>query len=199
MKRILLVLMIASSTALLAQNISSEKFSLAFNRGQIIFKTGDTLTCNLRFNQTADKSILQINEEGHTLTVPTKDVRQFSFFDAKKNRNRIFTTFPHPHFANQEFYMEKIYVDNRFCILNHKTMEVPAELNFSRFVGKPVKTHKKYLMDEATGQLLPLSRESLFALLEPKRTEILSYVKSNHIRFRRIADFISVFEYHNSL
>jgi hypothetical protein len=199
MKRILIVLMITSSTALFAQNIAAEKFSLDWNRGQIIFKTGDTLTCNLRFNQTADKSILQINEEGHTLTVPTKDVRQFSFFDARKNRKRIFTAFLHPHFADKEFYMEKIYVDNRFCILNHKTMEVPAELNFSRFVGKPIKIHKKYLMDEATGKLLPLSRESLLALLEPKRTEILSYVKAHHIRFRRIADFISVFQYHNSL
>lgn len=199
MKRLLLPILFAFTASLCAQPVTSEKFSLEWISGKVIFKTGDTLNCNLRFNQTGDKSILQVNEGGHMLTLPIVDVRQFSFFDAKKNRNRVFTAFEHPHFYGHEFYMEKIYVDGRFSILNHKTMEVPPELNFSRFVGKPVKTYKKYLLNESTGQLLPLSRESLFELLEPKKTEILSYVKSKNIRFRRISDFINVFEYHNSL
>lgn len=199
MKQILFFAFFALTMSLSAQSITSEKFSLEWTIGKVVFKTGDTLQCKLRFNQTGDKSVLQVTEAGHTLVLPTRDVRQFSFFDAKRSRDRIFTTFQHPGFSGQEFYMEKIYVDSRFSILNHKTMEVPAELNFSRFVGKPVKIHKKYLLNESTGQLLPLSRESLFQLLEPKKTEILSYVKSNHIRFKRISDFIHVFEYHNSL
>jgi hypothetical protein len=199
MKRLILPVFFACTTALCAQHLTSEKFSLDWTSGIVIFKTGDTLKCNLRFNQAADKSILQLNGSGHTLTVPIRDIRQFSFFDARKNRFRVFSAFAHPDHEDQEFYMEKIYGDNHFSILNHKTMEVPAELNFSRFVAKPVKTYKKYLLNESTGQLLPLSRESLFELLEPKKTEILSYVKSKNIRFRRISDFINVFEYHNSL
>jgi hypothetical protein len=199
MKRLLLPIALVFASSVLAQNITSEKFSLDWTSGQIIFKTGDTLYCSLRFNQTGDKPILQLTDNAQTVTVPIRDVTQFSFFDSKKDRNRIFSSFKNPDVAGHEFYMEKIYADRNFSILNHKTMEVPAELNFSRFVGKPIKTYKKYLLNESTGELLPLSRESLLELLEPKKLEILSYVKSRNIRFKRISDFINVFEYHNSL
>lgn len=197
MKRLLLPCFLALTVSLFAQP-STEKFSLAWTKGKVIFKTGDTLHCNIRFNQTANKSILQVNHAAHTLTIPTADVFEFSFFDEKRNRTRIFTTFGSAENGGP-YFMEKLYADSRFCILNHKTMEVPPELNFSRLVGKPVKTYKKYLFNATTGEILPLSRENLFALLEPKRAEIISYVKARNIRFRRIADFISVFEYHNSL
>lgn len=201
MKRFIpLIILALAPTILSAQQLTSEKFSLVWTKGQVVFKSGDTLHCDLRFNQTGDKAILQISESGHTLTLPICDVRNFSFYDERKNRERTFSAFQKAGTAtDQEIYMEKIYFDNHFSILNHKTMEVPPELNFSRFVGKPVKTHKKYLLNESTGELLPLSRENLLALLEPKKTEILSYVKARNIRFKRIADFISVFEYHNSL
>lgn len=198
MKQLLLPCLFALTISVFAQS-TTEKFSLAWTRGKVVFKTGDTLSCNLRFNQTGNKSILQVNEAGHTLTLPIADVSEFSFFDLNKSRARIFCATRSANSDGQEYFMEKLYADTRFSILNHKTMEVPAELNFSRFVGKPVKTYKKYLFNASTGEVLPLSRENLFALLEPKREEILSYVKARHIRFKRIADFISVFEYHNSL
>jgi hypothetical protein len=200
MKRLLLPIVFSLATACVtAQQVTSEKFSLTWTKGLVVFKTSDTLHCDLRFNQTGDKAILQVAESGHTITVPVRDVKSFSFYDAKKSRHRTFMAFRNPGTVDQEFYMEKIYFDNHFSILNHKTMEVPLELNFSRFVGKPVKTHKKYLLNESTGEMLPLSRENLFSLLEPKRDEIVSYVKARHIRFKRISDFINVFEYHNSL
>jgi hypothetical protein len=198
MKRLLLPALFLFSVSLFAQT-TTERFLLDWTNGVVIFKTGDTLQCDLRFNQAGAQPILQIGKTGHTLTVPTRDVRQFSFFDSLKNRNRIFTSFQNPNIPTQEFYMEKIYADSHFSILNHKTMEKPDELNFIRFVGKPFKTYKKYLLNEWTGELLPLSRENLFQLLEPKKSEILSFVRTNGIRFKRLADFITVFEYHNSL
>jgi hypothetical protein len=198
MKRHLLPTLIIFSTSLFAQP-ASETFLLDWTKGIVIFKTGDTLHCDLRFNQTGTQPILQINTEGQILTVPTKDVTQFSFFDDVRNRNRSFASFQNPNMQHQEFYMEKIYRDSHFSILNHKTMEKPEEFSFIPFAGKPVKTYKKYLLNESTGELLPLSRESLMQLLEPRKTEILSFVRTHGIRFNRVADFISVFEYHNSL
>lgn len=198
MKRLLLPLLLFFTASLSAQTLN-EKFLLHWTSGTVIFKTGDTLVCDLRFNQTGTQPILQINNEGQTITVPTRDVKAFSFYDEAKRRTRSFSTFSNPNIPSQEFYMEKIYRDGHFSILNHKTMEKPDEFKLMPFAAKPVKTYKKYLMDEITGELLPLSRESLFQLLEPKRSEIMSYVKTRGIRFRRIADFISVFEYHNSL
>jgi hypothetical protein len=198
MKRILLPALFLFSTCALAQTFN-EKFLLDWTEGLVIFKTGDTLLCDLRFNQAGAHPILQITKDGHTLTVPTKDVKQFSFFDTFKNRDRVFITIQDPNRYVQEFYMEKIYRDGHFSILNHKTIEKADELTIIKFVGKPIKTYRKYLLDETTGQLLPLSRESLLQLLEPKKPEILSYVRTKGIRFRRVADFISVFQYHNSL
>jgi hypothetical protein len=198
MKRLLLPAIFIFSSVAFAQ-ITSEKFLLEWTKGVVIFKTGDTLACDLRFNQTGALPILQIRKDDHTLTVPTKDVKQFSFYDVLKTRKRSFASFENPNSPHQQFYMEKIYGDSHFSILNHKTMEKPEELNFIRFVGRPVRTYRKYLRNETTGEMLPLSRESLFQLLEPKKTEIQSYVRTNGIRFRRIADFISVFQYHNSL
>lgn len=198
MKRLFLPAFLFFSASVFAQ-ITSEKFLLEWRKGAVVFKTGDTLLCDVRFNQAGAQPILQIRKEGYTLTVPTKDVNQFSFFDTGKNRQRIFASFRNPNPAGQEFYMEKIYGDTHFSILNHKTIEKPEELNFIRFVGRPFKTYRKYLRNESTGELLPLSRESLLQLLEPKKPEILSFVRTKGIRFKRIADFITVFEYHNSL
>jgi hypothetical protein len=198
MKRLLLPVLFGISTSVSAQT-TREKFLLEWTKGIVIFKTTDTLKCEIRFNQTGAHPILQVREEGYTLTVPTKDVLQFSFFDSLRNRSRSFSTFQNPNIPGQEFYMEKIYGDSNFSILNHKTMEKQDELKLIPFAAKPVRTYKKYLRNESTGELLPLSRESLLHLLEPKKSEILSFVRSNGIRFRRIADFITVFEYHNSL
>ncbi len=197
MKRSLLLTLLSFSICASAQQ-TSEKFVLEWTNGVVIFKSGDTLRCDLRFNQTGSHPILQVGQDSEILTIPTKDVRQFSFFDVRRNRTRTFATF-HDNHVQKDFFMEKLYGDAHFSILNWKTMEVPNELNFSRFLGKPVKTHKKYLLNESTGELLPMSRENLLQLLEPKRNAILSFVKMEHIRFRRISDFIRVIEYHNSL
>lgn len=198
MKRLFLPALLFFSASLFAQT-TSEKFLLEWTSGVVIFKTGDTLQCDIRFNQAGAQPILQIRKEDHTLTVPTRDVKQFSFIDKVRNRIRSFSSFQNPNAPSQEFYMEKIYSDSHFSILNHKTMESAEELKLIRFAAKPVKTYKKYLRNESTGELLPLSRESLLQLLEPKKPEILSFVRTKGIRFKRIADFIMVFEYHNSL
>ncbi|HEY0742822.1 MAG TPA: hypothetical protein VGD40_15235 [Chryseosolibacter sp.] len=198
MKRLLLPLLFVSFSSAFSQH-TTEKFLLDWTDGVVIFNTGDTLRCNIRFNQAAAHPILQIRNQDHTLTIPSNDVKQFSFFDSIRNRTRTFTSFPSTEIVNQSCYMERIYGDSHFSILNRKTIETPSELDFVRFAVKPAKIYKRYLFNESTGQLLPLSKENLFQLLETRKSEIASYVRMNGIRFRRISDFIKVFEYHNSL
>ena len=198
MKRLLLPILLFYFSSVFAQH-TNEKFLLDWTDGVVVFNTGDTLQCDMRFNQAGAHPILQIRKQGHTLTIPSNDVKQFSFFDSAKNRTRTFTSFPSPEAVNQACYMERIYGDSHFSILNRKTIEIASELDLVRFAVKPVKTYKRYLFNESTGELLPLSKENLFQLLSTKKSEIQSYVRSNGIRFRRISDFIKVFEYHNSL
>lgn len=198
MKRLLLPVLLVCFSSAIAQH-TTEKFLLDWTGGVVIFNTGDTLRCDIRFNQAGAHPILQIRNLDHTLTIPSNDVKQFSFFDSAKNRTRTFTSFPGTEILNQACYMERIYGDSHFSILNRKTIETPNELDFVRFAVKPAKTYKRYLFNESTGELLPLSKENLFQLLNTKKSEIQSYVRLNGIRFRRISDFIKVFEYHNSL
>ncbi|HEY0770966.1 MAG TPA: hypothetical protein VGD31_11600, partial [Sphingobacteriaceae bacterium] len=90
MKRLIFPFLFALTSSLSAQHATHEKFSLAWTKGEVVFKTGDTINCDIRFNQTGDKPILQISHSGHTLTIPVSDVSEFSFFDSKKNRSRHF-------------------------------------------------------------------------------------------------------------
>lgn len=198
MKRLLLPILLVCFSSVFAQH-TNEKFLLDWTDGVVVFNTGDTLQCDMRFNQAGAHPILQIRKQGHTLTIPSNDVKQFSFFDSAKKRTRTFTSFPSPEALNQAWCMERIYGDSHFSILNRKTIEIASELDLVRFAVKPVKAYKRYLFNESTGELLPLSKENLFQLLSTKKSEIQSYVRLNGIRFRRISDFIKVFEYHNSL
>jgi hypothetical protein len=197
-KRLLLIILCAFASAAYAQT-TPVNFSLTWAPGQVHFKSGDTLNCKLRFNQNAGHHVLQVNEEGEVVTLRISDVRSFSYIDPNRNRERFFSSFTNTDFANQEYYMEQIYASREFSILNRKTMEVPPELNFSRFIGKPVRTHKKYIFHGPSGKVVPLTRESLLQLVEPNRDKVLAFVKDHGLRFRRIADFIQVFEYYNSL
>jgi hypothetical protein len=199
MKRLILPFLCLIASITHAQTGNSSNFSLSWSHGQVFFKSGDTLSCNLRFNQNAGHHVLQVSEEGVVVTLPIKDVQSFSYFDSVKSRTRNFTAFKNQHHVAQEYYMERIYADPMFSILNHKTIEVPDELHFIRFIGKPVKTYKKYIQYQPTGKLVPLSRESLLLLLQPKREQILSFVKDHGLRFRRVSDFIRVLEYHSTL
>jgi hypothetical protein len=198
-KRLLLPTFLLLVCVLYVKGQTAENFSLAWAPGRIHFKSGDTLNCELRFNQTGGHHILQVSDQGQVVTLPIKDVQSFSYFDEAKARQRLFSTFRNPDFLNQEYYMEHIYANREFSILNRKTMEVPPELNFSRLIAKPVRTHKKYICHASSGKVLPLTRESLLEVLEPNRDKVLAFVKDRGIRFRRIADFIQVFEYYNSL
>lgn len=199
MKPLLLPLFFLLTFAAVAQSPTSEKFSLAWSQGKVYFKSGDSLNCSLRFNQNAGHHILQVNEDGEVVTLPIKDVQSFTYFDSGKNRQRLFSAFANADFNANEYYMEHIYAGRDFSILNHKTIEVAPDLNISRLIGKSIKTHKKYIRHAPTGKVLPLTKESLFQLLEPNRDKVIGFVKDRGIRFKRIADFIEVFEFYNSL
>ncbi len=200
--RILLAAALFQITATIAysQLVQPPKFSLEWNKGSVHFKSGDSLTCEVRFNQNGMEPILQIRDHGQTLTLPIGDVNSFSFFDQKRQRVRRFSVYNNPTESDRTFYMENIFFGRHFAILNQKTMEVPHELmNFSRFFGKPVKTFKKFILNRDTGEMLPLSKENAMVALNARKAEIAAFIDSNDLRFKKVSDFISVFSFHDTL
>ena len=202
MKRLITGFVIYCCFSLLAQSQTNEKFVIRWNDGSVVFKTGDTLMCKLRYNHAASCGILQVLENEIPVTVSPLDVASFSFYDERKQRLRRFSSLAIGQLEEkgQFFFVENIYSDHRFSIVNHRTMDVPnGYMNYTRLISKPVPMSKKFILDATTGQLLPLSKENAIRLLENRRNEVMSYIQNNHLKFKKTADYIHLFEYHSSL
>lgn len=177
-------------------------YSLTWYKGSVIFHTGDSLSCTLRYNQTLSIGAVQILQDDNVITLSSKDVKSFSFYDEEKGRLRKFSSLIVSDEVpeNQKVFLEHLYNDSQFSILNQRTVDVPYDyMNYSRFISKPVRMSKKYILDTRTGAVLPLSKENTLKLLEPRKEEIISFIHERHLKFKRVADYIDVFEYHSSL
>lgn len=205
MKRLLFVIILCISfLSTFAQFKTQTKgeYSLVWHEGEIIFHTGDTLQCMLRYNQWLSVGTLQVLENNDVITVPSKDVRAFSFFDRERSRWRRFSSMKvnEEDAINGKVFLEHLYHNKQFSILNLRTVDVPYDyMNYTRLISKSVRISKKYLFDSRTGELLPLSKQNTLKLLEPRKEEIISFIQQQHLRFKRVADYINVLEYHNSL
>lgn len=204
MKRLLLfVALFYCVSAAVAQQMSNhvESYSLTWHDGQVIFNTGDTVACNVRFNETIAKGVLQIMEDDNIVTVVADDVESFSFYDTQNDKLRKFTSMPLViDNSQQKAFLERLYDDPQFSILKHKTLDVPYEyMNYTRLISKPVRMSRRYILNISTGELLPLSKENTLRLLASRKTEITSFIQEHHIRFKKVTDYINVFQYHSSL
>lgn len=205
MKRLLFCVVIPSiiSFAQAQTKTLQEDYSLTWNQGKVIFYTGDTVSCKLRYNHTLSVGALQVMKDDNIITLPSRDVLSFSFYDEHKSRMRNFSSMSvseEESYPNQKVFLESLYNDQQFIILNHRTMDVPYDyMNYTRLISKPVRISKKYILNTQTGELLPLSKENTLKLLQTRREEITAFIQEHHLRFRKVADFIDVFEYNSSL
>jgi hypothetical protein len=176
-------------------------YSPNWSEGIIIFVSGDTLPCNLRYNQEVAHGLLQVLDGDNAVTLSVQDVKAFSFHDTEKNIIRHFFTLPVlPNQSRPECFVESLYTDNMFSIVNHKTIGMPYDyMNYSRFISKPSRISKKYIVNIATGEILPLSKEHALQIMGKRKSEVSSFIDRYNIKFRKVADYIFVFQYHASL
>jgi hypothetical protein len=202
MKGLHLCIVLCCISILVSAQVKSKAtttYSLTWNNGQVVFYTGDTVACSLRYNQFVSNGSLQVLRNDTVITLSARDVTTFSFFDLEKERYRKFAVLPIAA-SGQSCFVECLYNDTSFTIISHKTVDVPyAYMNYSRFIGKPIRLNKKYILNESTGELLPLSKDNVLHLMQRHRREILSFIHDNNIKFKRTADYIDVFRYHDSL
>jgi len=168
--------------------------------GLVVLETNDTVACTLRFNQMVPEGLLQVLDGDNILTLSVRDVKCFFFFDPKKKRYRKFFTLSVPFNGNvkREMFLEYVYGNDRVSILNHKTMGLAhAYMEFTPF-KQPTPLDKQYLLDCRTGELRPISEENARALVV-KKQQVASYIENNEIRFRKLSDYVKIFEYDRSL
>ncbi|MFZ6014177.1 MAG: hypothetical protein ACOYXT_27795 [Bacteroidota bacterium] len=174
---------------------------MPWTEGRVIMANNDTIYCLLRYEQIIPEGTLQIVDGDHAFTLKPEDVKSFYFFDPAQGRERLFYTLPTSSGTGQEkpHFLECLYDDQILSILSHKTMGFAYDyMEFSPFKRKtPV--NKRYLLDVHTGNLLPLSRENALRFLVDRKAEIEAFIRKNGLKFKKVSDYISVFEYHSSL
>jgi hypothetical protein len=204
MRRLIIILFIVGSVLQASSQIKNKKvnYSLAWMQGEIILETGDTIIRPLRYNPLVTEGLLQILDHENVLTLSVKDVKAFLFYDEEKQKTRRFYTLSlkidQTH--TREIFLEYVYGNTNVSILNHKAMGLPYDyMNYIQFVQKKSIVNKKYLLNVHTGQLLPLSKENALNLIGRKKPEVLSYIRTNKIKFKKVSDYVSVFEFDSSL
>lgn len=168
--------------------------------GFVVLETNDTVSCTLRYSQMVPEGLLQILDGETILTLSVRDVKCFFFFDPARSRYRKFfaLSLPLTGQVEREIFMEYIYGNERISILNHKTMGLARSyMEFTPF-RQPIPVNDLYLLDCRTGKILPISEENALSLLEKKQM-VYGFIESNGIRFRKLSDYVKVFEYENSL
>jgi len=168
--------------------------------GIVVLETNDTVACNLRYNQMVPEGLLQVQDGDNVLTLSVKDVKCFFFYDTDKKRYRKFFTLSVPLKGEieREMFLEYVYGNDKISILNHKTMGVPhSYMEYTPF-KQSIPLNKQYLLDCRTGKILPISEENAMSLLS-KKQKVEGFIESNGIRFRKLSDYVKVFEYDRSL
>lgn len=171
-----------------------------WTQGIVVLETNDTVTCTLRYNQLVPEGLLQVLEGETILTLSVRDVKCFFFFDAAKDKYRKFFTLSVPIDGNisREMFLEYVYGNDKVSILNHKTMGLAHDyMEFTPF-KQPVPVSRLYLLDSRSGKLLPISEENALSLLDKKET-VSAFIHDNGIRFRKLSDYVKVFEYEQSV
>lgn len=168
--------------------------------GIVTFHTGDTLHCKLRFTRIASEGLIQVLEQDQIRILTVKDVRSFSYVDKEKHRVRTFFSLPFQSdmaTVKREVFLEHIYSSDNFSILNYKTMGF-KERAFNPLQRKSV-VNKPYLLNNLTGEILPMSRENILLLMEDKKKTIISYLNNHNIKLRSLPEFIDLLNYHQSI
>jgi hypothetical protein len=173
-----------------------------WNRGMVAFTNGDTIYCQLSFTRKVTEGLLQILDGRRIRVVTVKEVSSFSFYDSHKKRNRKYLTvsfLPSLSTREHEVFVEQLYSNNNFLIVNHRTLGYRTGKFRLDPLRKKTVVDNRYLLDNRSGKILPMERESLLQFVDDERKAILAFIQQKGIKIKSVEDFILVLDYHQSL
>jgi hypothetical protein len=173
-----------------------------WSNGSVVLLSGDTLACQLRFTRKVKEGLLQILKEGKIEQILTvKQVRSFEYWDEAKKKTRYFNTLslqPELSGKKHEVFMEVMYADQYFSIVNHRTLGYSDNTwQVNPFRKKQV-VDNAYLLENATGSVLPLSKENLLKMAGDKQAQLEIFLKKFRA-LKSLTDYMEVLEYHQAL
>jgi hypothetical protein len=186
----------------LAQAQSRFNYSLDWKNGNVVLETGDTLSCQIRYNNSIPEGIVQVLDGDNVVCLSVKDLVAFEFHDESRNRTRVFerVILQDETSAGKPYFCEVLYKNSEFRILKHRAVGVPYDhMNYTRFLRKHTILTERFIMHEPSGKILPLSKEHALELMDDKRPLVNSFISENGIRFRSVSDYAKVLDFHASL
>jgi hypothetical protein len=172
-----------------------------WNKGKVVLISGDTVECQLQFTRKVKEGLLQILNGNTEQILTVKQVRSFEYWDEAKKKTRYFSMLslqPELSGKKHEVFMEIMYSDQHFSIVNHRTMGYSDKTwQFSPF-RKKVVVENSYLLENESGEVLPLCKENLLKMAGSKQVELDQFLQSFRA-LKSIRDYMEVLEYHQAL
>jgi hypothetical protein len=197
MKRLLVIFIILLPLAVCASPKSNKWFS-----GLVVFHTGDTLHCDLRFTRKVTEGLIQVKAGDRIEVLTVKDVRAFSFYDDGRGYTRTFfnlAVIPDLSTRKHEIFIELLYATKTFSILNHKSLGYSENaIQINPFRKKAV-VNQRYIFNNATGEVVPLTRDNILMMMAERKTEVVGYLESNNVRLKTVDDYIALLDFHAKL
>jgi hypothetical protein len=172
-----------------------------FHKGHVVLYTGDTLQCSLRFTRKVQEGLLEIVTDKTAQMLTVKQVSEFSYFDEKRQTERIFYNVslkPELSSRSHEVFVELKHSNDELAIITHRTIGYSKKWQINPFRKKEV-TENYYLLEKHSRMVLPLSKESMLAMMKDDKKTIEAFLETSSIKFRQVSDFITVLDYQQSL
>jgi len=202
MKRLLILSLVLIPLLLLSKNSPVEFFNISdWHEGYVVTHSNDTINCFLQFTRKVSEGLIQIIDGNQVKVLTVKDVRFFSYFDKKKNTYRKFYAMnfrPNLSTREHEIFVEFIHGNDRVWLLNHKTMGFDTRWHLNPFRKKSI-VNNRYLFDQVTGNIMPMSKENVLKMMGSQKEEMLDYIQTKGMRLRNIDDYIALLDYHQTL
>ena len=203
MKRLFVIFLLCISFSALAQSFPHPfKKKKPWHSGTVVFHNGDTLYGNLKFTRKVSEGLLQVRHGKQVKVFTVKDVLSFSYYDKKKNKTRRYLTLsmaPDLATREHEVFIEYIHGNNKFSLLNYKALGFSDQaVQINPFRTKTV-VNKRYLLDNSTGKIVPLTKDNVLGLMDEERKEVMSYIHTSGMRLKTVEDYILLLDYHQSL
>ena len=203
MKRPFVFLLLCISFSAFSQSFPNPfKSNAPWYNGTVVLQTGDTIAGPLKFTRKVSEGLLQMKKGRQVKVLTVKDVLSFSYYDKKKKKTRRYLTLsllPDLATRKHEIFIEYIYGNNKVSLLNYKVLGFSEQtLQINPFRTKTV-VNRRYLLDNNTGKILPLTKENALELMDEEKREVMSYIHSSGMRLKTVEDYISLLDYHQSL
>jgi hypothetical protein len=204
MQKFILIFFIACFTPLLSY---SQRFVEEFwHQGKIYLESGDTLAGNLKFS--LENELIQLDAGGNLVTLTSRKVLSFQFYDRYEQRDRFYYTLPFAKVSNYKTpsFFELLSQGDPVTVLCREVLVNQTSMvnNPYNWVGPGIPVTRRFVKANMyflfkNGKIKPYdgTKKDLLVQLQDRESAVKDYIKNNRVRFDNRQDIIALVEYYN--